>query len=651
MAGREKKGRRSWGWRRWALSAASVAGVAAAAWGGSFLLARPAPVQVAAPKPAPAAQPAPTPSDYAKRPVAYLADAPVTREQLGEYLIDRLGVDRLDPFLNKLVIERGCREKKVEVTPAEVEAALAKTLHGMGVDLSTFTSQVLKNYHKSLYEWKEDFLRPKLLMGKLAKSRVYVTDEDLRAAFDASFGEKVEVRMIYWSDKAQAEADYANIRDDEEALVEKAKTQEDPKLKVNGGVLPTLHHTRANEIIEREAFKLQPGEVSAVIPFTPAGQRTTDAKQDAFVLKCDRRLPPEAGASLDSPGVRQRAYEEVFEQKTQSMLGTVFQELQARVKITKAELTLTPTPYAPGAGERAVAHLNDEPITREQFGEYLIARYGPEKLDLMLNRTIILQAAAAKGIEVTDAEIEADIAETGKALKADTPQVFAEEVLKPNRTSLYGWKEDVVRPKLIMDKLCAGRVTVTDADLQAAFEAYHGEKVKCRIIYWPKDEENHVFREYPKIRDSEAEFDKMATHQANSRLAATGGLLTEPIGRHTTGDDELETEIFKLQPGEITRVINTPAGLAVAKCVKRFAADSDKRPDDPAVRDFLTKQVFARKLQAEIPVVFKELRVAAKAKRLLADPEHPAANLIEETQQMLGALDAKDKGAPRPDAP
>src|SRR5262245_17748330 len=50
--------------------------------------------------------PAAVPSEYAQRVVAYIyGNTPLTRQDLGEYLIERFGTDKIDLFVNKKIIE------------------------------------------------------------------------------------------------------------------------------------------------------------------------------------------------------------------------------------------------------------------------------------------------------------------------------------------------------------------------------------------------------------------------------------------------------------------------------------------------------------------------------------------------------------------
>src|SRR5262245_15099175 len=69
----------------------------------------PAPAQgppaPAAQKPAEAPIAPPSGSDYSNRVVAYIYNTiPITREDLGEYLIERYGADKLELLVNKRII-------------------------------------------------------------------------------------------------------------------------------------------------------------------------------------------------------------------------------------------------------------------------------------------------------------------------------------------------------------------------------------------------------------------------------------------------------------------------------------------------------------------------------------------------------------------
>ena len=290
---------------------------------------------------------------------------------------------------------------------------------------------------------------------------------------------------------------------------------------------------------------------------------------------------------------------------------------------------------------RVVAYVYDNmPVTREELGEYLIARYGTERLDLLCNKKIIDNECRKAGIEVTAAEVENSLSEDLKGLNVDR-KTFVDKVLKNYRKNLYEWKEDVIRPKLMLSKLVRSRVKVTDEDIKKAFDAYYGEKVECRIVMYEKGFERAVLSDYPRLRDSEEEFHKAAKNQKSSSLAATAGKI-RPIARNTTGNDELEKAAFALQPNEVSPVIGTPEGLIIVKCDKRIPADTTVNLE--SVREKITAEIIEKKITAEIPVVFAEMRKRANPKLILQgvnqtdDLTKTIAPLIKEVDDALKAV-------------
>jgi hypothetical protein len=293
-----------------------------------------------------------------------------------------------------------------------------------------------------------------------------------------------------------------------------------------------------------------------------------------------------------------------------------------------------PTPPEPSTdySRRVVAYIYGTiPITREDLGEYLIARVGADRLNLLVNKRIVEHECEDKHVTVTEDELQGAIADDLKRMNVTMDQ-FVKQVLKHYNKSLYEWREDVIRPRLAMTKLCSQRIHITDDDLKAAFDAHYGEKVECRLIMWPKDEKTKVMNDiYAKIRDSAEEFESAATHQMSSRLASTAGKI-DPIGRHTTGNEELEAAAFRLHPGELSSVLDTPEGIVVLKCIKRIPPDQTKKFETE--RAALEKEVFEKKLQAEIPILFKEMRDHAQPMLFLRTNTNEA-DLKREVQQEL----------------
>ena len=58
---------------------------------------------------------------------------------------------------------------------------------------------------------------------------------------------------------------------------------------------------------------------------------------------------------------------------------------------------------------KVVAVVNGQTISRDQLGNACLRRYGSVVLDNLLNKHLILQACAAKGIQITQADVNDEI--------------------------------------------------------------------------------------------------------------------------------------------------------------------------------------------------------------------------------------------------
>lgn len=255
-----------------------------------------------------------------------------------------------------------------------------------------------------------------------------------------------------------------------------------------------------------------------------------------------------------------------------------------------------------------VAHIYETvPVTRNELAEYLIERFGAERIEFLVNRKIIDLCCQSQKIFVSDAEIKAQLDEDLKGFGC-TEREFVNNVLKKYNKSLFEWKEDVIRPKLALQRYVKDKIVITQDDIQKAFEARYGEKVECRLIALSKEQSVQKHDIWTKVRGSAEEFDKMARNQFLHALASEAGKIP-PVHRHF-GDKNIEAEAFKLQPGEISPLIGMPDGTTVIlQCVKRLPADTTKRIDQ--VHMELHRDLVEIRLQTEIPKLFAEMRKQA----------------------------------------
>jgi hypothetical protein len=637
----------------------SLVAVVSAVSGVAFFAAKGAPQQqrTAAPPAAPApttaqvaATTTPTASTaYREGVVAYLYNGtPVTREQLGEYLIDRFGGDRLEPFINKVIVERACRERKITVDPGEVDADLAETLKSVPGDKKQFLDNLLRQKQMTLKEWKDDVVRPKLLLTKYCRDRAGFTEPEVVQAFDSMYGEKVKVQIIIWTPeevKKGRPADvYGKIIADKDAFDLEARGQWDKKLAATAGQLqPFGRYSQQNKEMEELAFKLKEGEITPVLALF---QGENPEKIGSYVMKCLKRIPADSSKKLED--VRTDLERELKEVKIREEIKNVMVELRkaADPKFDLVDSEDREKRLPPGTPDQVVATIyGNVRLAREQFGEYLIDRYGADRLDLFLNRLIIDHACKAKGITATKEEIDEQLGLYTLQFAGGDKNALVNRMLKPNKATLYELRYDVLWTKILLGKYCRDRVQITQGELRQAYDSQYGEKVKVRMIMWPKEEEKAArIRYYPLIRDNDQEFIRLAKQQIVPELASKAG-VTE-IARHASGHEEVEKIAFEMQKGDISPIITLPECVMVFRVLDRIPPKTDIKMED--VKQQLIQDVTEAKLRAQvIPTVYAELRKEANPILLLKN------QFTEEElkREVVRELMDKDKSIIKPRKP
>jgi hypothetical protein len=290
----------------------------------------------------------------------------------------------------------------------------------------------------------------------------------------------------------------------------------------------------------------------------------------------------------------------------------------------------TPTPATakvePADPARIIAVFgNNVQITRQEFGEYLIAR-DSKRLEQFINKRILEQFCQERGVSVTDAEMDAQILEDLGKMNID-PKQLLDQVLSHYNMTFYEWREDVIRPQLMMKKIVQNMVSVTAEDLRDAYEAEFGEKRECRIIIWREGiADQDLYSIYEKITNKkdaklgEAEFERAARTQADPGLAACGGHLNKPLSRHSLAKKDVEERVFRLNEGEVTEIIQDGKNKEVFKC-DRIIPPVENPPPLETVRDKYVQIIIESKIRDKIPEVCKELRKKADVHPYLNPPD------------------------------
>jgi hypothetical protein len=287
------------------------------------------------------------------------------------------------------------------------------------------------------------------------------------------------------------------------------------------------------------------------------------------------------------------------------------------------------------ADKRVIAYIyGSTPVSREEFGDYLIQLIGRERVRLYVNRRIIETAATQRGIKVTPQEVDSIIEQDCAKLGMDKAR-FVEVVLaqKYGKT-LQEWREDVIKPRLMVQAMCKSQLKIDDAELKKVYDNLYGEKVQCQVILWPKDQVQAAFKAYDTIRKSPEAFNDAARSQPYSDLAARLGMV-DPIGRHSgPGTAKIEEIAFRLTDGQLSEVIETPGGIMVIKRVHSIPAQTAVTFE--SVRTQLVQVLTDRQMDDLVPKMFAQLNDDAKPLFILTPKDETAKELEERTKRLTG---------------
>ncbi len=261
--------------------------------------------------------------DYDRNVVAYVNGQPITRLELAEDLIARKGKQHMEMLINRRIIDQACAKAGIVVTDEEVEKELQGEMSARKLVEPGMFERFLKQQGLSLYEYKEDSIRKWLMMQKLAKARVMVTEEEIKKAFDVNYGERIRCRVILVlerKNKPEAEKIYFRVKDDEEEFRKAAKQQQIPHLAANAGET-VISHANTLKHVADEAFKLADGEVSHIL----------EVPEGWLILRREELLPADQAAKLED--VRPKLEKMLFDKKMEQMIKNLFLELRKQAAV------------------------------------------------------------------------------------------------------------------------------------------------------------------------------------------------------------------------------------------------------------------------------------------------------------------------------
>jgi parvulin-like peptidyl-prolyl isomerase len=262
----------------------------------------------------------------------------------------------------------------------------------------------------------------------------------------------------------------------------------------------------------------------------------------------------------------------------------------------------------------AVAVVNGQKITRKALVDACVQRHGEEVLESMCNKHLIQYHCQKRGIQVTQAEVEAEVDRMAKRFKLDRKQwldlLVSERGITPEQ-----YARDIVWPTVALRKLASSRMEVQPEELKKAYETQFGPAVRARLIV--VSDPQLAAQIQARAAASPDEFARLAIdHSEDINSASIGGLI-QPVRRHV-GDTAVERAVFALQPGQVSSVIQVGNQYAILKCEEHIPARSVPLSQ---VQDELGESIREEKLREEANKLFSQYQQTATIKNVYNDPQ------------------------------
>jgi parvulin-like peptidyl-prolyl isomerase len=297
-----------------------------------------------------------------------------------------------------------------------------------------------------------------------------------------------------------------------------------------------------------------------------------------------------------------------------------------RTSATEPASRRSATKLSAPARPEIMAVVNGQQIRREELARECLRHYGKEVLEAYVNKHLISIECRRRGVNITQAMINAEIDRMAKKFKLERPQYL--QLLEQERgINRARYAKDIVWPMLALRQLAADRLTVSPEELRKAYESDFGPAVRVQMIQL--DDPQQAEQIYGQLIANPDQFGRLAGKHSIDKNSASAKGWIQPIRRHI-GEPTLERVAFSLREGEISRPITVPLmsgrkssatknTYVILKCHGQSKAPQAPRRRD--VRKQLIEKIRDGKLRVASSSVFAELQKNLHVENIFNDPE------------------------------
>jgi parvulin-like peptidyl-prolyl isomerase len=579
-----------------------------------------------------------TAADVEQKPqlIAIVNGERLSRNDLAREALQHGGEEVLDSLINKWLITDQCQKKGITVSNDEVAAEIDRMAERFGMSRDKWLDLLKEERSITPAQYAQDIVWPSVALRKLASKQLEITEGEIQQAYETQFGRAVQMRLIVCGSLEKARKVHAEATQKPDDFPNLAKQySEDVNSASAKGLVPPLRLHLGDPKLEQVVFAMQEGEISDVI-----------AVGDQFlIVRCERQLPAQ---NVPMDQVRKPLVEACRDRKLRLVAGDVFKEIQGESHVENIFHDPARRREHPGLA----AIVNGHKITVLDLAEECIERNGKQVLEGTINRRLLEQACKQRNVQVSPAEMDAEIARAAVSMGKTKPdgtadvEAWLQEVTVEQKTTLENYQHDVVWPTVALKKLVNGKVEVTEDDLRKGYEANYGPHVRCRAIVFNQARKAQEVWEMARSRPTIEFFSRLAEeYSVESSSRVLGGEIP-PIQKHSA-QPQLEKEAFSLQPGELSSVLQLDDKWVILMCEGLTKPVGVKFEE---VRQEIYDDIYEKKLRLMMAREFTALQDAAQIDNFLAGTSSsPQRKSAAEWKEGTSISSANRPGTPAAD--
>ena len=371
----------------------------------------------------------------------------------------------------------------------------------------------------------------------------------------------------------------------------------------NGGLIQPIRHHLGDPNLEREAFALQPGGISNVLPVA----------NQFVILKCESHI---AARNVPMEEAQASLAQQVREQKLRKAADAQYRKMQNEATVQNIYNDPQRRKSMPGV----VALINDEQITMRELADECLALHGESVIEREIGAVLLRQELRRQKLQVTQADLDAEVAHAaelnGVVDLQGRPDLAKWMTMATTEQGISNadYLRDSVWPSAALKKLTTGKVKVTKEDIQKGFEANYGPRVRVRAIMMSNQRRAQEVWDKARQNPTAEFFGQLAQEYSVEPGSKARGGEIPPIKRHG-GQPVLEEQAFSLKPGELSGVIQFGQNYVILFCEDYTVP---KKIDLAEVEQLIYRDLFEKKLRLAMRDAFVSMKERSRIDNYLA---------------------------------